>query len=123
MIRYHYITLFLLILSTAVKAQIGNIEFIENKGQWDNRVKFRSEVPAGSFFIRSGGFTVLQHNQEDLEATAGILHGHVYGNDQNKRRLTFTLRSHAYNVDFVGASDKVEMVPDKAIIVLIIIIL
>ena len=69
MIRYRYIALFLLILSTAVNAQ--NIEFIENKGQWDNHVKFRSEVPAGSFFIRNGGFTVLQHNTEDLKTGIG----------------------------------------------------
>ena len=82
MIRYHYITLFLLILSTTVKAQ--NIEFIENKGQWDDHVKFRSEVPAGSFFIRKGGFTVLQHNKEDLKQVQEYIHGR--GNDQDKRR-------------------------------------
>ena len=109
MIRYHYITLFLLILSTATKAQ--NIEFIENKGQWDNHVKFRSEVPAGSFFIRNGGFTVLQHNTEDLKQVLEYIHGH--GNNQNKRNSPLVLRSHAYAVDFAGASDRIELVPDK----------
>ena len=109
MIRYQYITLFLLILSIAVKAQ--NIEFIENKGQWDKHVKFRSEVPAGSFFIRNGGFTVLQHNKEDLKQVQESIHGH--GNDQNKRSSPLILHSHSYAVDFAGASDKIELVPDK----------
>ena len=108
MIRYHYITLLLLILSTAVKAQ--NIEFIENKGQWDSRVKFRSEVPAGSFFIRSGGFTVLQHNAEDLRNIMESAHGH---RETNNSKASLVLRSHAYTVDFANASDNLEMVPDK----------
>lgn len=109
MIRYRYITLFLLILSSVVKAQ--NIEFIENKGQWDSHVKFQSEVPGGSFFIRKGGFTVLQHNKDDLKQAQEIIHGH--GNDQSKRSSPFVMRSHAYAVDFAGASDNVELVPDK----------
>ena len=109
MIRYRYITLFLFILSTAVKAQ--NIEFIENKGQWDSHVKFRSEVPAGSFFIRNDGFTVLQHNKEDIKQAQEYIHGH--GNAQNKRNSPLVLRSHAYAVDFAGASKNIELVPDK----------
>ena len=109
LIRYHYITLFLLILSATAKAQ--NIEFIENKGQWDNHVKFRSEVPAGSFFIRNGGFTVLQHNREDLKQVLENIHGH--GSDLSKRNSPLVLRSHAYAVDFAGASDRIELVPDK----------
>jgi gliding motility-associated-like protein len=110
LIRYQYITLFLLILSIAVKAQ--NIEFIENKGQWDKHVKFRSEVPAGSFFIRNGGFTVLQHNKEDLKQVQEYIHGQG-GNDQSKRSSPLILHSHSYAVDFAGASDKIELVPDK----------
>jgi len=109
LIRYRYITLFLFILSTAVKAQ--NIEFIENKGQWDSHVKFRSEVPAGSFFIRNDGFTVLQHNKEDIKQAQEYIHGH--GNAQNKRNSPLVLRSHAYAVDFAGASKNIELVPDK----------
>ena len=109
MIRYRYIILFLLILSATAKAQ--NIEFIENKGQWDNHVKFRSEVPAGSFFIRNGGFTVLQHNREDLKQVLENIHGH--GGDLSKRNSPLVLRSHAYAVDFAGASDRIELVPDK----------
>jgi gliding motility-associated-like protein len=109
LIRYHYITLFLLILSVTIKAQ--NIEFIENKGQWDNRVKFRSEVPAGSFFIRNGGFTVLQHSAEDLKRVQEYIHGHNSGT--NKGKPSLLVRSHSYAVDFAGASDRIEMVPDK----------
>ena len=109
MIRYRYITLLLLILSTTAKAQ--NIEFIENKGQWDSRVKFRSEVPSGSFFIRNGGFTVLQHNAQDLQTILEYAHGHKKMPENSKAPVV--LRSHSYAVDFSNASDKVEVIPDK----------
>lgn len=115
MIRYHYIALILLFLSTQLRAQIGNIEFIENKGQWDNRVKFRSEVPSGSFFVRSGGFTVLQHNEQELKQLMEIAKGHRPEGKAHQRRSPFTLHSHAYAVDFVGSLAKAEMVPDKAL--------
>src|SRR6185436_5488892 len=58
----------ILILAFVARAQnYNNIEFIENKGQWDSRVKFKGDVTGGAIFIRSGGFTVLQHNQQDFE--------------------------------------------------------
>jgi gliding motility-associated-like protein len=112
LIRYRYITLLFLIFSTAVKAQTGTIEFIENKGQWDERVKFRSDVPAGAFFIRSGGFTVVQHNAEDLRNIQQSIKGHKKDNAAN-RNSPIALRSHAYTVDFVNASSNLEIVPDK----------
>jgi gliding motility-associated-like protein len=112
LIRYHYITLLLLTLSTASFAQSGSIEFIENKGQWDDRIKFRTEVPSGAFFIRSGGFTVLQHNEQDLKQALEVIKGHKY--NAEKRNSPLALRSHAYMVDFAGASDKLEIIPDKA---------
>ena len=112
MIRYRYIALVFLFLSHAAKAQTGNIEFIENKGQWDDRVKFRSDVPAGAFFIRSGGFTVLQHNEQDLKAVLETIKGHRHDNAA-KKNSSYTLRSHAYAVDFVNAATNLEIVPDK----------
>lgn len=111
MIRYHYITLLLLTISSAVKAQVGTIEFIENKGQWDKHVKFKSEVPAGAFFIRSGGFTILQQNGEDLRQIREAAHNHLQSAENRSKPLI--LHSHAYAVDFAGASDKLEIVPDK----------
>ena len=55
-----FITLVLLIPAFVSQAQqnYSNIEFIENKGQWDSRVKFKGDVTGGAVFIRSGGFTV-----------------------------------------------------------------
>src|SRR5690349_15082542 len=93
----------------------SNIEFIENKGQWDSRVKYMGEVNAGAIFIRSTGVTVLQHNAEDYAALRTMMHGHTQGgatvaakgNDQ------LVIRSHAFNIDFIGASPNMQVVADK----------
>lgn len=106
----------LFVLSTTAlfsQAQdFNNIEFIENKGQWDSRVRFKGDVGAGAFFIRDGGFTVLKHNQEDFTRMQAMLHGH---NEALQKAGKMILRSHALNVDFVGASKNMQIIPDKMI--------
>ncbi|MFI5129610.1 MAG: PKD domain-containing protein [Chitinophagales bacterium] len=105
----------LLILAFVAQAQnYNNIEFIENKGQWDSRVKFKGDVTGGAFFIRSGGFTVLQHNKQDLEQFRKS--GHSHGTEMAKNaNEDLVLRSHAFDVDFVGSNPDMEIMPDKAI--------
>ncbi|MEJ0102642.1 MAG: hypothetical protein WDO19_08845 [Bacteroidota bacterium] len=115
--RFIHVLLFILPVAS-LKSQSGNIEFIENKGQWDKQVKFQGDVSAGSFFIRkNGGFTVLQHNTDDLARLMTIAHGHGFNNEARKATTPqtdkFVLRSHAFNVNFIGASPDVEMIPDK----------
>lgn len=102
-------------------------EFIENKGQWENAVKFKGEIPAGAFFLQQKGFTVLQHNTSDLRRFIERTHGgHTRNNDSKDKidwenqpdriggsKETLILRSHAYRVEFAGATDNIQIVPDK----------
>ncbi len=101
----------LLFSNFVLRAQFGNIEFVENKGQWDSRVAFRSNIPAGAFFIRTKGFTVLQHDEKSLQNFQAIAHNHSGKTAESNNKLI--LRSHAYSVDFVNGSETVEIIPDK----------
>ncbi len=102
---------------TVFPQDYSNIEFVENKGQWDSRVRFKGEVNAGAIFVRSTGFTILQHNRDDFEQLKAWTHGRgktppaTAGRPDGK----FVLRSHSYNIDFIGASPKMEVIPDKVI--------
>jgi len=91
----------------------NNIEFIENKGQWDRRVQYMGQVSNGSFFIRSGGITVLQHNPVDFANLNRKVHDHAAPAGQQKVEDNYILRSHAYDVDFIGASLQTKVVADK----------
>ena len=92
----------------------NSIEFIENKGQWDSRVRFTGAIPGGTFFIHQDGFTVVQHNSADLSQMQESLHSHA-GSSEKAMTQKNTLRSHAYKVQFVNGSGKAQIIADKAL--------
>lgn len=113
-----------------VKAQQGasSFEFVENKGQWENGIKFKGATSTGAFFLQQKGFTVLLHNPSDLASLSQKAHEHggtgVGPIKEGEREIDkiggirstapdFILHSHAYSVQFSGASEKPTIVPDK----------
>ncbi len=76
----------------------GNIEFVENKGQWDPRVLFKGTVSNGDFYIRNGGITMVQYNAADMAHVLQLIHDGRHDLPEEK----FMVRSHAFNVDFLG---------------------
>src|SRR6187549_581454 len=107
-LKRHLFTATLLFSVLTVFAQ-GDIEFIENKGQWDSRVRYMGKVSNGSFFIRNDGFTVVQYNPGDF----ADLYQFIHQGSPNKQAKDIKIRGHAFHVDFVGASPEVRSVPDK----------
>src|SRR6185295_2160537 len=77
--RISLITILLTITALGTLAQGGpsTFEFTENKGQWESKVKFKGELPAGEFYLQPQGFTVVQHNTADLERLFQRQHGSV----------------------------------------------
>ncbi len=111
-----YIFFLLFFLSgLSVSAQsYQSFQFIENKGQWDSRVRFKGEVPGGALYLHSNGFTVLQNNASDWQSIQELVHGHdLHDSKIGIRNEAVTLRSHAYNVEFVNASPNASVVADK----------
>ncbi len=91
----------------------SQIEFIENKGQWNSEVKFMSLAGSGAFYLQANGFTIAQHNPDDVEAFKAKRHGEI-SEAQLKQGLGSKVRSHAYTVNFVNAQNP-QIIPDKAI--------
>src|SRR6188472_1832761 len=100
------------------------LEFVENKGQWENTIQFKGVLSNGAFFLRKTGFTVVQHNPEDLARLSESVHGKPASSEntaifEDKAQALPVklspadkniLRSHAYDVDFVGANENVSIV-------------
>lgn len=101
-------------------AQYANLEFVENKGQWETQVKYKGTMNNGAFYLTNKGFTVLLHNPDDLEAMTthfhGINHNHENPSYPKKSKViasdSFIVHSHSYNVNFLNATFS-EIVPDK----------
>jgi gliding motility-associated-like protein len=135
------IILLLTVLATlpTLAQQYNNLEFVENKGQWNSKVKFQGEVGNGAFFLRNSGYTMLQHNEGDMVKLSESVHGHLPANaavtatSQVNNRVApinenvggggggttgsvnkpITVRSHAYEVDFVGMNTNARIVGEK----------
>lgn len=113
--RYLFISLFSLLSFISVVKSQGIIEFVENKGQWDKKVKYRGMTDNGSIFIRDGGFTILQSNPDDLQNLYATLHGNTTPTATAKRSGPIVVNSHSWNVDFIGASPDMKIIADKSI--------
>jgi len=105
------ILLAFLLPAAALRAQYSNIEFVENKGQWDSRVKFLGQVAAGMFSVEQNGFMVVQHKPEDWAKIGEIAHHH--GTGELAKNAPFTIHSHAYKVEFLNGNKVAEIIPDK----------
>lgn len=137
MVARSLIYLLLLFAPLAAWSQSGatTFEFIENKGQWDQRVRFMGQLPRGEFYLHNNGFTVTMHNEKDLMKLMRHHHGHGDGGatatKATKRKGKsgntidpgdnpappdgHTVHSHAYRVTFVGANESAEVAPDKIV--------
>ena len=103
--------LFFLLPAACLKAQYTNIEFVENKGQWDKQIKFLGQVSSGAFYVEKNGFRVLQHNTADWLKVTEFMHKH--GVKQQQLQPGFKLHSHAYKVEFLNGNSNPEIIADK----------
>ncbi|MEO8763488.1 MAG: PKD domain-containing protein [Ginsengibacter sp.] len=111
----------LCIISTFFVADnaFSQIEFIENKGQWSSEVKFMSIAGSGSFYLQQNGFTVAQHNPDDVENIKERRHREFSGaalkaGARLKPEAPAKIRSHAYTVKFLNAQNA-QILPDRPI--------
>jgi gliding motility-associated-like protein len=54
---------------------VGNMEFVENNGQWDKAIRFKANMPNSTFYLQQHGFSVLLQSPSDMEALRHLLHG------------------------------------------------
>src|SRR4051794_19120867 len=99
--------------STGAFCQSGNLEFTENKGQWNETIKYKGVMNSGAFFLQHKGFTMLLHKPEDLQQLADLYHGPTHSNKAKRAvvhpigRSGVVVHSHAYSVQFVNAQEPV----------------
>ena len=129
---YKFLIVSFLFLSSTlqIKAQsdYSNLEFVENKGQWDTSQHFRAQFPTGTFYIQKHGFRVLMHNPEELQAIEEQRHGHELASSTETTTKTSSakkpliqrgngapniLHSHIYQVSFLNDNEQAEFIPDK----------
>ena len=91
--------IFILFLSQFALAQDDLLVFTENKGQWEDPVKFKAQIPAGNLYLENNQLTYLFYNETDMERMDELHHGHI----KNPQPVDSIIRLHAFQVQFVDA--------------------
>ena len=109
------------------------VEFTENKGQWNDSVLFRGGINNGAFYLERNGFTVLLHNEDDMQQISERIHGHAPGGETDPKisnrsahprpshggeadpGASIVLRSHAYHMRFAGANTNATVISEKPV--------
>lgn len=114
MLSRRLVGLLLFIFTTCVSQVRAQqyLEFVENKGQWPEAIKFQAQTVAGAFALQNNGYRVLVHNPQDLAAlnTHPREKNHVSTVPEN---FDGVLHSHAYEVKFLNANPNPTIVPEK----------
>lgn len=74
-----------------------SLQFTQNKGQWDDRILFESDIFSGKLYLEKNGFTYCFLNGEDDAQFQQMAHDKVAPPDY------FTMHYHAVRTRFVGA--------------------
>jgi len=119
--KYQFILFFVFTMAffhVSAQTEKANLEFIENKGQWDSHVLLRADIGNGTLFFHKNGIRVLLHNEQEMaDANA---HGYFRSDSSNRTatQRSFSVRpasvhSHAYSVNFLNMNAATEIIPDK----------
>ncbi len=102
-----YLSYLILLLVVFCKHSMdAQIQFIENKGQWLDKVAYRTDLPGGALFLERDCFTFNFYDHELLAAS--------HANPRNHPALK-RLKWHAYKIHFIGSNTKSIIGQDKNI--------
>ncbi|HRH38388.1 MAG TPA: hypothetical protein PK760_08590, partial [Flavobacteriales bacterium] len=84
------------------------MDFVENKGQWDQHVLFRTNIGTGAIFLERDGFTY------NFLSAQGVHQAHEAQGE--RQRNAAPVRGHAWNMRFMGARTgaSVQPISEKA---------
>jgi len=90
------------------------LEFVENKGQWQNNIAFQGNLINGAFAVKTdGAYKMLLHNPKDLYAVAEYFHPTKLRERTSIPSDNLILHSHAFEVKFLNGNLHPEMVAEN----------
>lgn len=81
----------------------NHINFIENKGQWENHINYMAKIGGGNVWLHQNKFTFSFINQDDFEKLHQASHG------KYKPALNEKIRQHAYTLNFINTNPNVKI--------------
>ncbi|MBL7766149.1 MAG: PKD domain-containing protein [Chitinophagaceae bacterium] len=92
-------------LFTVYAGPKGNLNFIENKNQWDKDIRFKTDLSGGHIYFTNNSFRFVYFDPSDLEEVHELKH------EQPATAYESKIDCYAYSVDFIGANREVLISP------------
>ena len=93
---HNYITyLLLFFLGSVFSQETGSYKFIENKGQWNDKVLLKSEINGGYLYLEKNGLT---YNFFDSKTFGKYVDAHHH---KMSKEPFDKLKCHSYKVNFI----------------------
>ena len=89
--------------AVSVAPQAASLEFIQNKGQWDGRVRYEAALPAGRLFVLPNALTYA------FVDPAAVGHHHGDAAKAPVDGTSASIAAHAYTVHFEKANTRVTL--------------
>lgn len=103
MVKFKYTRFFTLVLLTLLTQQsVAQSYFIENKGQWSDKVEYRAEFDGAWVYLEKDGFTFDTYDQEVFNKWA---HAHVNPSEERVDLIPF----HAFKMQMHGVSPVLQL--------------
>ncbi|MGD0711570.1 MAG: SBBP repeat-containing protein, partial [Bacteroidales bacterium] len=90
------------------QASSENIEFIENKNQWDAKVLYKAEINGGTLFLEKNCFTFAFKDMKAIDKILAFKHVPI----DERPKLTsddYNIKWHAYKINFLNAKQDVKV--------------
>ncbi|MDG1477055.1 MAG: gliding motility-associated C-terminal domain-containing protein [Vicingaceae bacterium] len=91
--------IFLFLISVNSFAQIASVEFVENKGQWNNKVKYKAQLPGGNIYLENDRLTYLFYDEKDMARLSEMHHHEI----KNPTPDDYIMDLHAFQINFLNA--------------------
>ena len=62
---------------------VNQVKYIENKGQWNNNILYKANIPEGVVYLEDNLFTYSFYDSKKLEATHHSSHNKEQQNEQD----------------------------------------
>ncbi len=84
----------------------GYIDFVENKGQWQNELKYLGQIKNGAFAITTTGYKVNMYDAAAMQKNDALKH-------TGKSNELLKVNGHSWEVNFLNANKNATIVPAK----------
>ena len=104
-----------IILTLSVSAQAGGMFFIENRGQWESDILFRTEIPGGFLFLKKQSFVYVFYDASKVSALHGKSQAAESVSPLAKASDVNNISAHGVEVQFLNAAQVVSHIPKRPV--------